>query len=151
MVGAGPQPEGAQVTRVAALGSHGGEAVLTRAGATDADVVQVDVAQVLRPTLRPGDIGIRDHRRAHHVAGSREASAQAGAQVVSVPPYAPDLSPIEPCGSTRKTALRTAQARTREALEQAIAQALATSTVADAHHWCLHCGYTLQSFKNRYR
>jgi transposase len=102
------------------------------------------VAQVLRPTLCPGDIVIMDNLRAHKAAGIREAIAQAGAQVLYLPPYSPALSPIEPCWSKLKTALRTAQARTREALEHAMAQALATITIADSHSWFHHCGYALQ-------
>ena len=129
---------------LAALGSHGVEAVMTIDGATDATVFRAYVEQVLRPTLRPGDIVIMDNRRAPKAAGIREAIELAGAQVVYVPPYSPDWSPIEPCWSKLKTALRTAQARTREALEHAIAQALATITVADAHSWVHHCGDALQ-------
>jgi transposase len=85
-----------------------------------------------------------DNLRAHKVAGSREAMEQAGAQVLYWPPYSPDLSPIEPCWAKLKTALRTAKARTREALEHAIAQALATITVSEAHSWFHYCGYALQ-------
>lgn len=144
VVGTVPQNYGANVTIRAALGSQGVEAVMTIEGATDAEVFQAYVAQVLRPPLRPGDIVIMDNLRAHKVAGIREAIEQTGAQLLYLPPYSPDLSPIEPCWSKLKTALRTAQARTREALEQAIAQALATITVSDAHNWFLHCGYTLQ-------
>lgn len=144
VVDAVPQNDGANVTIVAALGSQGVEAVMTIEGATDAEVFQVYVEQVLRPTLRPGDIVIMGNLRAHNVAGIREAIEQAGAQVLYLPPYSPALSPIEPCWSKLKTALRTAQARTREALEQAIALALATITVSDAHNWFRHCGYTLQ-------
>lgn len=144
VVGTVPQNYGAKVTILAALGSQGVEAVMTIEGASDAAVFQAYVAQVLRPTLRPGDIVIMDNLRAHKVAGIREALEQTGAQWLYLPPYSPDLSPIEPCWSKLKTALRTAQARTREALEQAIAQALATITVSDAHNWFLHCGYTLQ-------
>jgi transposase len=107
------------------------------------------VAQVLRPTLRPGDLVIRDNLRAHKAAGICEAIALAGAQVLYLPPNSPDLSPIEPCWSKLKAALRTAKARTREALEHAITQALATITVVDAHSWFHHCGYALQGFKNR--
>jgi transposase len=129
---------------LAALGSHGVEAVMTIDGATDAEVFRVYVDQVLGPTLRLGDIVIMDNLRAHKAAGIREAIEQVGAQVVYLPPYSPDLSPIEPCWSKLKTALRTAQARTRAALEHAIAQALATITVADAHGWFHHCGYALQ-------
>jgi transposase len=139
-----PQNYGAHVTMLAALGSHGVEAVMTIDGATDAEVFHVYVEQVLLPTLRPGDIVLMDHLRAHKVAGIREAVEQAGARLLYLPPYSPDLSPIEPCWSRLKTALRTAQARTREALEQAIAQALATITVSDAHSWFHHCGYALQ-------
>jgi transposase len=141
VIGTVPQNYGANVTMLAALGSRGVEAVMTIDGATDAEVFQVYVEQVLRPTLRPGDIVIMDNLRAHKVAGIREAVEQAGAQLLYLPPYSPDLSPIEPCWSKLKTALRTAQARTREALEQAMA--LATITVSDAHHWFHHCGYAL--------
>jgi transposase len=144
VVGTVPQNYGANVTMLAALGSRGVEAVMPIEGATDAEVFRAYVTQVLRPTLRPGDIVSMDNLRAHKAAGIRETIAQAGAQVVYWPPYSPDLSPIEPCWSKLKTALRTAKARTREALERAIAQALATITVADAHGWFRHCGYALQ-------
>jgi transposase len=144
VVGTVPQNYGANVTMLAALGSQGVEAVMTVDCATDAEVFRIYVEQVLGPTLRPGDIVIMDNLRAHKTAGIREAIEQVGAQVVYLPPYSPDLSPIEPCWSKLKTALRTAQARTREALEYAIAQALATITVSDAHSWFQHCGYALQ-------
>jgi transposase len=144
VVGSVPQNYGANVTILAALGSHGVEAVMTIDGATDAEVFRVYVEQVLRPTLPPGDIVLMDNLRAHKASGIGEAIAQAGAQVVDLPPYSPDLSPIEPCWSKLKMALRTAKARTREALEYAIAQALTTITVSDAHSWFHHCGYALQ-------
>jgi transposase len=144
VIGAVPQNYGTNVTMLAALGSQGVEAVITIESATDAEVFRVYVEQVLRPTLCPGDIVIMDNLRAHKVAGIREAVEQAGARLLYLPPYSPDLSPIEPCWSKLKTALRTAQPRTREALEQAIALALATITVSDAHSWFHHCGYALQ-------
>jgi len=142
-VGSAPQNSGANVTMLAALGSQGIEAVMTIDGATDAEVFRVYVEQGLRPTLRPGAIVLMDNLRAHKAAGNREASEQAGTQVWYLPPYSPALSPIEPCWSKLKTALRTAQARTREALEHAIAQALATITVADAHGGFHHGGLCL--------
>jgi transposase len=144
VVGTVPQNYGANVTMLAALGSHGVEAVMTIDGAPDAEVCRVYVEQVLRPTLRPGDIVIRDHLRAHKAAGIREAIEQTGARLQYLPPYAPDVSPIAPCWSKLKTALRTAKARTREALEHAITQALATITVSDAPSWFHHGGYALQ-------
>jgi transposase len=144
VIGAVPQNYGANVTMLAALGSQGVEAVMTIEGATDAEVFRVYVEQVLRPTLRPGDIVIMDNLRAHRAAGVREAIAQTGARRQYWPPYSPDLSPIERCWSELKTALRMAKARTREALEHAIAQALATITASDARSWFHHCGYALQ-------
>jgi transposase len=144
VIGAVPRNFGANVTMLAALGSQGVEAVMTIDGATDAEVFRVYVEQVLRPTLRPGDIVIMDNLRAHKATGIREAIEQAGARLQYLPPYSPDLSPIERCWSKLKTALRTAKARSREALERAIAQALATITTADAQSWFRHCGYTVQ-------
>jgi transposase len=144
VVGAVPQNYGANVTMLATLGSHGIEAVMTIEGATDAEVFRVYVEQVLRPTLRPGDIVIMDNLRAHKATGIREAIEQSGARLQYLPPYSPDLSPIERCWSKLKTALRTAKARTREALEQAIAQALGTITASDARSWFHHSGYALQ-------
>lgn len=138
------QSYGANVTMLAALGSSGVETVMTIDGATDAEVFHVYIEQVLRPTLRTGDIVIMDHRRAHKVAGLREAVEQARARLLYLPPYSPDLSPIELCWSKLKTALRTAKARTREALEQAITQAATSITVSDAFHGFHHCRYALQ-------
>ena len=128
---------------LAALGSHGGEAVMTLDGAPAAEVVRGCVAQVLGPTLRPGAIVVMDHRRAPKTAGMRAAVAQVGAQGLSWPPSSPAVSPLAPCWSPLKPAWHTATARTRAALERAIAQARATMTVADAHSWCPHCGYPL--------
>ncbi len=141
VIGAVPQNYGANVTMLAALGGYGVEAVMTSDGATAAEVFRVYVEQVLRPTLRPGDIVIMDNLRAHKVSGVREAIEQAGERLLCLPPCSPDLSPIKPCWSKLKTALGTPKARTRQALEEAIAQALATITVSDAHHWFHQCGY----------
>jgi transposase len=138
--GAVPQKYGANGTLLAALGRHGGEAVRTSEGATEAEVFRVDVEQALRPTRRPGDTVIRDHLRAHNAAGIREAMERTGARLPYLPPYSPALAPIERGWSTRQAALRAAKARTRGALEHAIAQALPTSTASEAHSWFHHWG-----------
>jgi transposase len=144
VIGAVPRHAGANVPMLAVLGSQGLEAVMTIDGATEAEVVRAYVEQVLRPMLRPGDLVMMDNRRAHQVAGLREASEPVGAQRWYWPPYAPDRAPSEACWSTLKTALRTAKARTREALEQAIAQALTTMTASEARRGFHHGGSTLQ-------
>ena len=117
-----PQHYGATVTRLAALALPGLEAVMTIDGATDAEGFRAYVEQVLWPTLAPGASVIMDHLRAHKVAGIHERIAACGAQLSSLPPYSPALSPIEPCWSKLKTLLRTAQARTRDARDAAIQQ-----------------------------
>jgi transposase len=129
---------------LAALGSQGVEAVMTSDGATDAEVFRIYIDQGLRPTLHPGDIVSMDNLRAHKVVGVREAIEPTGARVLYLPPYAPDLAPIERCWSKLNSILRTAKARTREALDEAMAQALATITASDARGWFQHCGYALQ-------
>jgi transposase len=85
-----------------------------------------------------------DNLGAHKVAGIREAIAHRGAQVVSLPPYAPDLAPIERYWAKGKTALRKAKARSREALESTLAQRWSPVTAGDAHHGLARCGYTVQ-------
>jgi transposase len=144
VVGAVPQNYGANVTMIAALSLQGIEAVMTIDGATDAEVFRAYVEQVLCPTLVPGDIVVMDNLRAHKVAGIRERITARGAQLTYLPPYSPDLSPIEPCWSKLKTLLRAAQARTREALDTAIQQALAAVVPSDARSWFRHCGYALR-------
>jgi transposase len=105
-----------------ALGSQGVEAVMTRDGATAAEVFRGAIAPGLGPTLRAGAIVVMDNLRAHKTAGIREAMDQPGAWWRYLPPYSPDLSPIARCWSKLKTTLRTAKARIREALAQAIAR-----------------------------
>jgi transposase len=117
--------------------------MMTVAGATAGEVFRAYVHQVLCPTLYPGDIVVMDNLRAHKVSGIREAIEQCAAPLLYLPPYSPDLSPIELCWSKLKTALRTVGARTRRSLERAILQASATICEADAMAWFAHCGYQL--------
>lgn len=128
---------------IGALSLQGLDAVMTVAGATDGDVFRAYVRQVLRPTLVAGAVVIMENLGAHKVPGSRAAMEARGAQGRYVPPYAPDLSPIAPCWSKVTTALRTVKARAREALEQALAHAMATITAGDARNWFIHCGYPI--------
>jgi len=86
-----------------------------------------------------------DHLTAHKVAGVADICASAGVRLLYLPPYSPDLSPIEECWSKVKTLVRAQAARTLEALEQAIAEALAAVTSQDAHGWFAHAGYCIAS------
>jgi transposase len=140
-IGSIPQNYGSNVTLLGALGVTGLTALMTVDGATDGEVFLAFVEQVLCPTLEPGDIVVMDNLSAHKVAGVRPAIEGCGAQLLYLPPYSPDLSPIEQCWSKLKAVLRRIGARTREALEAAIKQALDTVTESDALAWFAHCGY----------
>ena len=138
-----PADPGVNVTLIGALSSTGGQALMTIAGATTGEVFQAYVEHVLGPTLKPGDVVVMDNLRAHTVASVSEAIAACGAEVVYLPPYSPDLSPIESCWSKLKAASRGAKARTYEALEAALVEAWESVTASDAQGWFTHCGYPI--------
>lgn len=138
-----PKNHGKNVTVLGTLSTRGIDAVMTVEGATDAAVFRVYVEKVLVPTLTPGEVVVMDNLGAHKVKGIREAIEGAGAQLIYLPPYSPDFSPIENGWSKLKTALRAAKARTRDALDHALQRALDTVTATDARAWFVHCGYAL--------
>lgn len=117
--------------------------MMTVDGARDGENFRVYVGEVLCPGLRPGDIVVMDNLRAHKVSGIREAIEGRGAKLIYLPPYSPDLWPIEMCWSKIKTELRAIGGRTRRALESANKKALATISESDALAWFTHCGYEL--------
>ena len=143
VVGSVPQNYGPNITLLASLGRGGLDALMTVDGATDGEVFKVYGEAVLCPTLRRGDIVVMDNLAAHKVSGIREAIEGRGATLLYLPPYSPDLSPIEPCWSKIRTLLRQAAARTREALEAALKQAISRVSKSDALAWFAHCGYPL--------
>jgi transposase len=113
-------------------------------GATAAEVFRTYVKRVLGPTPGPGDSVVMDNLRAHKAVGVQQALARRGVRLLYLPPYSPDLSPIEPCWSKVKTVLRQAKARTPQALDASITHASATVTRIDARGWFMHCGYALR-------
>jgi transposase len=112
VVGSVPQNYGQNVTVLAALGPRGLHAMMTVEGATEADVFRADVKHVLEPTLTPGDIVVLDNLGAHKAVGIQQMLARRRVRLLYLPPYSPDLSPIEPYWAKVKTGLRTAKART---------------------------------------
>ena len=139
-----PQGHWKVLTTLGALSLRGIEAVMTIESPTDGEVFTAYVEQVLGPKLKPGDTVVLDNLSAHKVAGIRELIENCGAHLPSLPPYSPDLNPIEPAWSKFKQFLRAAKARTAEALEQAITEALKTITADNAAAWFRHCGYGIQ-------
>jgi transposase len=129
-------------TLLGALRLDGTSVCMSVEGATDREVFRVYVRHVLVPSLRPADIVVLDNLAAHADAEARQLIEAAGARLLFLPPYSPDLNPIEKMWSKIKALLRAAKARTAEALQVAIAQALAAITAQDAMGWFESCGYT---------
>lgn len=120
----------------------GSIACMTIEGTTDTEVFRAYVRQVLCPTLRFGDVVIMDNLSPHKSELTLSLLAQAGARVLFLPAYSPDLNPIEKMWSKIKACLRTTEARTQPALTQAIASALQSVTRQDAINWFASCGYS---------
>jgi transposase len=133
------------LTILAAMTLRGVQAAMTIDAATDSDVFIAFIVQVLVPTLRPGQVVVMDNLAAHKIAAVRQFIEAAGCRVIYLPPYSPDLSPIEPMWSKVKQLLRSAAARTVEALQIAVGDALAAVRESDCLGYFEHCGYTLQS------
>ena len=133
------------MTVLGALSLAGMVAAMTVEGFTDGAVFLAFLQEVLMPQLHPGQLLLMDNLRAHKVPGVAAACAAAGVRRLYLPPYSPEFSPIEECWSKVKTLLRTKAARTQEALEQALAEALAAITSQDAHGWFAHAGYCVVS------
>jgi transposase len=138
-----PQGHWQTVTMLAVLTVRGLEAPMTIAEPTDGDIFLAYLEQVLCPRLRPGQVVIMDNLSAHKVEGVRQQIEAAGARLLYLPPYSPDLNPIEQAWSKLKQLLRGAKARTSEALETAVAEALPAISPADAVARFSHCGYSL--------
>ena len=128
-------------TMLGALRRDGTVAALVYEGGTDVAVMEAFAAGELRRVLRPGDIVVMDNLSAHKDARVVAAIESAGAIACFLPPYSPDFNPIESMWSKVKGILRSAKARTAEALLDAIGEALRSVTMSDAEGWFAHCGY----------
>lgn len=135
------QRSGTKLTMMAAIGASGVSAEWVIEGALDGDAFEVYVKQVLGPTLEAGDIVVMDNLSVHKVGWVKAAIAACGAELAYLPPYSPDLNPIEKCWSKIKTALRAAKARTVDELMEALKEALLSISESDARGWFAHCGY----------
>lgn len=120
VIGDVPHGHWKTTTFVAGLRASGFIAPLVVDGPMNGDVFLAYVQQQLAPTLKPGDLVIMDNLSSHKRVGVKEAIESVGAELMFLPPYSPDLNPIELAFSKLKTLLRKAAARTTEELEKAI-------------------------------
>lgn len=130
-------------TIIGALRWSGMVAPMTIDCATDSDVFRIYVERILVPSLRKGDVVVMDNLSAHKAAGIAELIEAAGAELVFLPPYSPDLNPIEQCWSKVKEFLRSAKARSQRLLERVIGEAIKTITPADSRGFFKHAGYVV--------
>ena len=123
------------LTILGAISTRGMIATMTIEAATDREIFLAYLDHVLCPQLRPGDVVVMDNLSSHKVKGVRERIEAAGATLLYLPPYSPDLNPIEKAWAKLKQLLRAAQARSKEALDEAIATLLPQITAEDANAW----------------
>ncbi len=143
LVDAAPAGHWKTTTLVAGLRASGIIAPLVLDGPMTGAWFRAYVEQMLAPALSPGDVLVMDNLAAHKVAGVREAIQAVGASALYLPPYSPDLNPIEQLFAKLKAMLRSAAARTKDALWDTIGQALAAFSDAECRNYLAHCGYEL--------
>jgi transposase len=129
-------------TMLCAMRMDGSTACMAVDGPTDTEVFRAYVQSVLCPTVKEGDMVVMDNLSPHKNEATLSLLKAAGAQVLFLPAYSPDLNPIENMWSKVKNHLRSKEARNDSDLIQAIASALRTITRQDATNWFAHCGYS---------
>jgi transposase len=136
-----PGYSGKHYTVIAALGLTEVTAAWVLEEAMTREAFEVYVTQVLAPTLHAGDVVLLDNLNVHKSEIARQAIEVQGARMEFLPPYSPDLNPIEKCWAKVKTVLRRLKARTFDELLEALNIAFQTITPEDARAWFAHCGY----------
>jgi transposase len=142
-VASGPAGHWQISTMIGAVRLDGPLCCATLEGAVNADAFLLWIRESLCPALRPGDVVVMDNLSSHKAPGVRTAIEGVGARLLYLPPYSPDFNPIENMWSKVKQSLRSAAARTRDALGAAVTAALATVTAADCQGFFTHCGYAI--------
>lgn len=132
-------------TLIAAMDRGGMRCSTTVDGAVNRDVFEAFVGRVLVPTLRAGDVVVMDNLSSHKGRRVRAMIESAGATLLYLPPYSPDLNPIEMAFAKLKQLLRSAGHRTMSGLWQDVQRMLDLISVDDATNFLRHCGYVLQS------
>jgi len=133
----------ASTTVLSSIRLDGEVAFTTFQGGTTGEKFLTYLKDVLIPTLRPGDIVIMDNLRTHHIQAVSELLHDANVDILYLPPYSPDLNPIEKLWSKLKAILRKLRIRSLDALEHAIRFVLSSVSSADCVGWFRCAGYYL--------
>ena len=129
------------MTLLASITRRGVGPCLAVEGATTREVFEAYLERVLAPSLKPGQMVVMDNLSAHKGGRVKEIIEGRGCEVLYLPPYSPDFNPIEQAFSKVKGLLRRAQARTRQALIEAMGEALSAVSARDVRGFFGHCGY----------
>jgi transposase len=138
-----PRNRGANTTVLSSMSLRGMGPSLTVEGATTSAVFEAYMEQVLAPTLRKGQVVVMDNLSAHKGERVRQLIEERGCKLIYLPSYSPDYNPIEEAFSKIKGLVRKAEARTKEALVEAIGSALSAVTTEDVRGFFEHCGYRM--------
>ena len=141
MIGKVPHGHWNTSTFIAGLRNHGIIAPCVFNCAMDSELFLAYVEQQLAPALQAEDIVIADNLGCHKVVGVEEALAARGASILYLPSYSPDMNPIELAFAKFKQGLRTAAARTREALWETLGKLVSTFTATECANYFAHAGY----------
>ena len=136
-----PRNRGKNTTVLSSMSAGGMGSSLAVGGATTSAVFEAYVERVLAPTLRRGQVVVMDNLSAHKGERVKELIEGRGCELLYLPPYSPDLNPIEEAFSKIKGLLRKAEARNREALLEAIGTAISALSAQDARGFIENCGY----------
>jgi transposase len=138
-----PRNRGPNTTLLSSVSVEGVGPSLAVEGATNREVFETYVEQILAPTLRRGQVVVMDNLTAHKGERVRELIEKQGCELLYLPPYSPDFNPIEEAFAKIKSLMRKAEARSREALLEAMGTAISALSAQDARGFFEHCGYRM--------
>jgi transposase len=136
-----PFHHGSNISVSSAMGMRGVCAPMAIEGAVNSEIFELYVQHLLAPCLSPGHVVLLDNVKFHYSPKAIDLMETAGASVLHLPAYSPDLNPIEGCIAKIKATLRAFKARTKGKLYNALAKAIALVTERDIRGWFEHCGY----------
>ena len=138
-----PRNRGKNTTLLSSMSVEGMGPSLAVEGATNREVFETYVEHILAPTLRKDQVVVMDNLTAHKGERVRELIEGRGCELLYLPPYSPDFNPIEEAFAKIKCLVRKAEARSREALLEAIGKAISALSAQDAYGFFEHCGYRM--------
>lgn len=143
VIGQVPKNWGDGITLIAGIGMRGLVAPMLLCGSMTGDIFETYMSESVLPVLQPHDVVVLDNLAAHKRKSFCSRVESVGATVLYLPPYCPELNPIELTWSKLKTLVRAKAPRTVDALVDAVADAFRSISLDEIYHWIQHCGYSI--------